>query len=59
MRKISFIYFPVGSQLEHRAPFWAFVIKHTTRHTVGLLWTGDQPVAKTSTYTEQHNMYTQ
>jgi hypothetical protein len=29
---------------------------HTYRHTVGLLWTGDQPVAETSTYTVQHNI---
>jgi hypothetical protein len=25
------------------------------RHLVGLLWTSDQPVAKASTYTGQHN----
>jgi hypothetical protein len=29
---------------------------HTIRHTVGLLWTTDQPVAETSTYTRQHNI---
>jgi hypothetical protein len=29
------------------------------RHTVGLLWTSDQPVAEASTYTEQHNIETQ
>jgi hypothetical protein len=29
---------------------------HTIRHTVGLLWTSDQPVAETSTYTGQHNI---
>jgi hypothetical protein len=29
---------------------------HTYRHTVGLLWTRDQPVAEASTYTGQHNM---
>jgi hypothetical protein len=28
-------------------------------HTVGLLWTSDQPVAKASTYTGQHNIETQ
>jgi hypothetical protein len=49
----SFIHFPVGSQLEHRAPFAVSVISHTFRHTVGLLWTRDQPVAETSTYTGQ------
>jgi hypothetical protein len=27
-------------------------------HTVGLLWTSDQPVAEASTYTEQHNIET-
>jgi hypothetical protein len=25
-------------------------------HTVGLLWTSDQPVAEASTYTKQHNL---
>jgi hypothetical protein len=25
-------------------------------HTVGLLWTSDQPVAEASTYTGQHNI---
>jgi hypothetical protein len=29
------------------------------RHTVGLLWTSDQPVAVASTYTGQHNLETQ
>jgi hypothetical protein len=29
------------------------------RHTVGLLWTSDQPVSETSTYTGQHNTETQ
>jgi hypothetical protein len=28
------------------------------RHTVGLLWTSDQPIAKASTYTGQHNRNT-
>jgi hypothetical protein len=28
-------------------------------HTVGLLWTSDQPVAEASTYTVQHNIETQ
>jgi hypothetical protein len=28
------------------------------RHLLGLLWTSDQPVAKASTYTGQHNIYT-
>jgi hypothetical protein len=32
---------------------------HTHRHTVGLLWAIDQPVAETSTYTGQHNIWTQ
>jgi hypothetical protein len=31
---------------------------HTYRHTVGLLWTSDQPVAETSTCTGQHNIET-
>jgi hypothetical protein len=29
---------------------------HKIRHTVGLLWTSDQPVAEASTYTGQHNI---
>jgi hypothetical protein len=29
------------------------------RHTVGLLWTSDQPVSETSTCTGQHNLETQ
>jgi hypothetical protein len=29
---------------------------HTSRHTVGLLWMNDQPVAETSAYTRQHNI---
>jgi hypothetical protein len=32
---------------------------HTIRHTVGLLWTSDQPVAETATYTGQHNIEAQ
>jgi hypothetical protein len=52
----SFIHFPLGFQLEHRAPFEVSVITHTIRHTVGLLLTSDQPVAEASTYTGQHNL---
>jgi hypothetical protein len=48
--------FPVGSQLEHRAPFGVSVISHTIRHTVGLLWKSDQPVAEACAYTGQHNV---
>jgi hypothetical protein len=36
-------------------PCGVSVITHTIRHPVGLLWTSDQPVAETSTYTGQHN----
>jgi hypothetical protein len=32
---------------------------HTIRHTVGLIWTSDQSLAEASTYTGQHNIYTQ
>jgi hypothetical protein len=39
--------FSFCSQLEHRAPFGVSVTIHTIRHTVGLLWTSDQPVAET------------
>jgi hypothetical protein len=54
----TLIHFPLGSQLEHRAPFGVSVITHTRtiRHTVGLLWTSDQPVTEASTYTGQHNI---
>jgi hypothetical protein len=38
---------------------WGFLITHSTRHTVGLLSTSDQPVSEASTYTEQHNIRTQ
>jgi hypothetical protein len=51
--------FSCRSQLEHRAPFAVPVITRTIRHTVGLLWTSDQPVAETSIYTGQHNRQTQ
>jgi hypothetical protein len=40
-------------------PFRGFLITHIQRHTTGLLWTSDQPVAEVSTYTGQHNIYTQ
>jgi hypothetical protein len=41
-------------------PFSGFLDHtHTHIHTVRILWTGDQPVAETSTYTGQHNIYTQ
>jgi hypothetical protein len=53
---LSLVHFPLGSQLEHRAPFGVSVITHTVRHTVGLLWTSDQPVTEASTYTGQHNI---
>jgi hypothetical protein len=29
---------------------------YTIRHTLGLLWTSDQPVEEASTYTGQHNI---
>jgi hypothetical protein len=37
-------------------PFRGFLITHRIRHTVGLFWTSDQPVAEASTYTGQHNI---
>jgi hypothetical protein len=40
--------FPIGSQLEYRVPLGVSVITHTIRHTVGLPWTSDQPVAEAS-----------
>jgi hypothetical protein len=48
------IHFPFVPSLEHRAPFGVYVI--TYRHTVGLLWTSDQPVAEAPTYRLQHNI---
>jgi hypothetical protein len=50
------IHFPVGPNLEHRVPFGVSVITHKIRHTVGLLWTSDQPDVETSTYSGQHNI---
>jgi hypothetical protein len=38
------------------ASFFGVSWSHTYRHTVGFLWTSDQPVAETSTYTGQHNI---
>jgi hypothetical protein len=52
---LTFHSFSCRSQLEHRAPFGVYVMTHT-RHTVGLLWTSDQPVAEAATYTGQHNI---
>jgi hypothetical protein len=39
-------------------PLWGFEIL-LFRRSVGLLWKSDQPVAKNSTYTGQHNIQTQ
>jgi hypothetical protein len=33
-----------------------FLITHTIRHAVELLWTSDQPVEEASTYAGQHNI---
>jgi hypothetical protein len=55
----EFIYsFSCSSQLEQReGPFGGFCDHaHTVRHTVGLLWTSDQPIIETCTYTGQHNI---
>jgi hypothetical protein len=49
-------HFSCSSLMERRAPCGVSVIIHILRHTVGLLWTSDQPVAKVSTYTGQHNI---
>jgi hypothetical protein len=37
-------------------PLFSGFLDHAYRHTVGLLWTSDQPVAETSTYAGQHNI---
>jgi hypothetical protein len=42
----EWIHFPFVPNLEHRAPFSRFLLSH--RHTVGLLWTSDQPVISPS-----------
>jgi hypothetical protein len=54
----SFFFLPLASRppwFSLSLPFSVF-LNHTYRHTVGLLWTSDQPVAETSTYTGQHNI---
>jgi hypothetical protein len=53
---IMFHSFSCRSHLEQRASFGVSVITHILRHTVGLVWTSDQPVAEASTYTGQHNI---
>jgi hypothetical protein len=53
---IYLFHISVGFQLEHRAPFGVSVITHIIRHTVGLPWTSDQPIAEACTYTGQHNI---
>jgi hypothetical protein len=50
----SFIFF--RSQLRTQGPFRGFVITHTIKHTIALLWTSDLTVAEASTYTGQHNI---
>jgi hypothetical protein len=37
-------------------PLSGFLLSHIQRYMVRLLWTSDQPVAETSTYTGQHNI---
>jgi hypothetical protein len=37
-------------------PTLSLVLLCIERHTVGLLWTSDKPVAEASTYTGQHNI---
>jgi hypothetical protein len=56
--KISLIHFPFLPSWNTGPLFGVSVITHR-RHTAGLFWTSDQPVAKTSTYTGQHNIQTQ
>jgi hypothetical protein len=47
---------------EFNSGFWQLITSTKNvlliRHTVVLLWTSDQPVAKASAYTEQHNTET-
>jgi hypothetical protein len=54
---LSFIHsFSSSSQLEQWVPFGVSAITHMFRHTVEHLWTSDQTVTETSTYTGQHNI---
>jgi hypothetical protein len=53
-----FIHLLLVPNLEHRAPFGVSVIILILGRKVGLLWTSDQPVSETSTYTGQHNINT-
>jgi hypothetical protein len=52
----------INSRTDLWPPFSGFLdLTHTHTHivyihAVGLLWTSDQPVAETSTYTGQHNI---
>jgi hypothetical protein len=50
----QWLYSPCGPWPPHTGGFIIYF-----RHLVGLLWTSDQPVAKASTYTGQHNIRTQ
>jgi hypothetical protein len=52
------MHFPVVPNWNIGSLFRVSVIIHIPRHTVGLLWTSDQPVAEASTYTGQHNRQT-
>jgi hypothetical protein len=59
MNHHSFSHFTLVPSLEQRAPLGGFCDHtHTIRHTVEHLWTSDQHVAETSTYTGQHNTHT-
>jgi hypothetical protein len=60
---LAFIIYSVISFTGSYSPGWTFglplrgfLITHTYRYTVGLLWTSDQPDAEASTYTGQHNI---
>jgi hypothetical protein len=53
---VSFLFLVVLQHILEPFPplYWGF-LTHRIRHTVGLPWTSDQPVAESSTYTGQHN----
>jgi hypothetical protein len=59
--------FSIQSFTDPYSPGWTFGLpfrgfwvswSHIQGHTVRFLWTSDQPVAETSTYTGQHNRQT-
>jgi hypothetical protein len=59
MAKIIIIFLRTFSHCQGFLNHLGFLDHIQLTHTVGLLWTSDQPVAEASTYTGQHNIETQ